>query len=176
MNLFRARGFKHTSFADLVDELGIGRQSLYDTFGDKQTLYQAALQRYTRRLLDHVRDVLAAPGTVREVFQRLLEDVIADNTAGAAPGCFMVNSIIELMPHDADTRAAAQSYAREIEGLLIARLVAAQRAGELSRKQDPVALARYFYHTLLGIAVAARALGDKAALRQTAALALKGLG
>src|SRR5207344_3088285 len=45
LELFRARGFKHTSFSDLVDELGVSRQSLYDTYGDKQTLYQTALKR-----------------------------------------------------------------------------------------------------------------------------------
>ncbi|MBI3887316.1 MAG: TetR/AcrR family transcriptional regulator, partial [Opitutae bacterium] len=41
---------------------------------------------------------------------------------------------------------------------------------------DPVALARFLYHTMLGLAVASRAIGDKTGLRETARLALQVLG
>ena len=67
LELFRARGFKHTSFADLVDELGVSRQSLYDTYGDKQTLYQTALRRYLDRSLDQLRRKLGDEAPVRQV-------------------------------------------------------------------------------------------------------------
>ena len=45
--VFRERGFAGSSAADLTRAMGIGRQSLYDTFGDKAQLYRAALARYT---------------------------------------------------------------------------------------------------------------------------------
>lgn len=175
LELFRARGFKHTSFADLTEELGVSRQSLYDTYGDKQTLYQTALRRYRERALDALRRKMDDPGPVREVFAQLFDGMIAAN-CNCGHGCFMVNSMVELAPHDPETRAAAQGHAREIEGLFISRLSAAQRRGELSPDKDPVALARFFYHTILGLAVASRALDDRENLRQTARLALQALG
>jgi len=52
----------------------------------------------------------------------------------------------------------------------------AQRKGEIARAKDPAALARYFYHTILGLSVASRALGDKEGLRETGRLALQVLG
>jgi hypothetical protein len=52
-------------------------------------------------------------------------------------------------------------------------LSAAQRNGEIAGSKDPVMLARFFYHTILGLGVAARALGDRESLRQTAHLALQ---
>ncbi len=173
LELFRARGFKHTSFSDLTEELGVSRQSLYDTYGDKQTLYQTALKRYLDRGLDHMRRKLADPAPVREVFAALFEGLISANCTNGSRGCLMVNAMVELSPHDADTRAAAQTHAREIEGLFASRISAAQRKGEVAKGKDPVALARFFYHTILGLAVAARALGDDASLRQTARLALQ---
>jgi len=176
LELFRARGFKHTSFNDLVTELGVSRQSLYDTYGDKQTLYQSALRRYLTRSLDQLRRKLEGNEPVRQVFAKILEGTIAVNCDCGSPGCFMVNSMVELSPHDADTRAAAQAHAREIEGLFASRLSAAQRHGDLAATKDPVALARFFYHTILGLAVSSRALGDKDAMRQTAQLALQTLG
>lgn len=173
LELFRARGFKHTSFADLVDELGVSRQSLYDTYGDKQALYHAALRRYLDRGLETIRRKLDESLPVREAFADFFEATIVGTCANGSPGCFMVNSMVELSPHDADTRALAQLHARELEGIFASRLSAAQRKGQLARSKDPVALAHYFYHTVLGLSVASRALGDKDALRQTAQLALQ---
>jgi TetR/AcrR family transcriptional repressor of nem operon len=174
LELFRARGFKHTSFADLVAELGVSRQSLYDTYGDKQALYQTALRRYLDRGLHNIRRKLEDTDTpVREAFAGFFEGMVAGSCANGSPGCLMVNSMVELSPHDADTRALAQTHAREIEGIFVTRLSAAQRKGEIAAAKDPVALARFFYHTILGLAVASRALGDKESLRQTARLALQ---
>ena len=45
MELFWARGYHATSIQDLVDHLGVNRQSLYDTFGGKDELFKAVLER-----------------------------------------------------------------------------------------------------------------------------------
>ncbi len=176
LELFRARGFKHTSFADLVDELGVSRQSLYDTYGDKQALYHAALKRYLTGGIDNIRHKLDAAAPVRQMLAALFSGMIDGQCANGSPGCLMVNSMVELSPHDADIRALAQEHARAIEGLFASRLSAAQRKGDLAKSKDPVALARFLYHTMLGLAVASRALGDKTGLRETARLALQVLG
>jgi len=173
LELFRARGFKHTSFSDLVHELGVSRQSLYDTYGDKQSLYQSALKRYLERSLDQIRRKMDDNTPVREAFAGFFEGMVAGTCANGSPGCLMVNSMVELSPHDAETRALAQTHAHEIEGIFVTRLSAAQRHGEIAKSKDPVALARFFYHTILGLAVASRALGDKESLRQSARIALQ---
>ncbi len=176
LELFRARGFKHTSFADLVDELGVSRQSLYDTYGNKEALYHQALKRYLTRGLDQMSRALGDDRRpVRDSLAALFDAMIGGQCDRGSPGCLMVNSMVELSPHDAEVRALAHEHARSIEGLFASRLAAAQRKGEIGRAKDPVALARYLYHTVLGLAVASRALGDKAALRQSAAIALQAL-
>jgi TetR/AcrR family transcriptional regulator, transcriptional repressor for nem operon len=87
-------------------------------------------------------------------------------------GCLMVNAMVELAPHDPEIRVLAQAHARAVEGKLATRLSVAQLNGEISRDKDPVALARYLYHIMLGLGVASRAFGDREAIRTTAALAL----
>ena len=173
LELFRARGFKHTSFADLVDELGVSRQSLYDTYGDKQTLYHTALKRYLASGIDRIQRALDDPAPVREVLADLFTGLLEGQCANGSPGCLMVNSMVELSPHDADIRALAQEHAHAIENLFASRLGAAQRKGDLAKSKDPVALARFLYHTMLGLAVASRALGDKSGLKQSVRLALQ---
>ena len=173
LELFRARGFKHTSFADLTEQLGVSRQSLYDTYGDKQTLYQTALKRYLDRSLDVMRRKLDDAAPIREILSGLFDAMIAGGCSNGSPGCLMVNSMVEQAPHDADTRALAQLHAREIEGLFASRLSAAQRKGEIAKDKDPVAIARFFYHTMLGLSVASRALGERESLGASARLALQ---
>src|SRR5258708_12441098 len=102
LELFRARGFKHTSFSDLTEELGVSRQSLYDTYGDKQALYQTALKRYLYRALDSIRRKLDDPPPVREIMTGLLEGIISGSSSKGAngpPRSFMFNALLELPPH-----------------------------------------------------------------------------
>lgn len=176
MELFWARGYAHTSFADLVGHLGVSRQSLYDTYGDKHALFRTALQRYANNACQGVARQLERPGPVRAVLAELFDSLVAGACEGDAVGCFMANSMIELTPYDPDTRAEAQSYARRIEGLLASRLGAAQRQGEIDASKDPVVLARFLFQTILGIAVAARAFGDRENIQQATRLAVQVLG
>lgn len=173
--LFRRRGYQPTSFANLTGDLGISRQSLYDTFGDKQTLYRLALRRYLDRTLAFVGARLEEPGPVREVLIRLFDSLIDYHCQNDGAGCFIVNSMIELAPSDAAVRRIATAHAREFQARLAARLEAAQAAGELARAPAAAALAALLYHTLLGLAVAARALGDQPSLHATARLAVNSL-
>ena len=130
LELFRVRGFKHTSFNDLVEALGVSRQSLYDTYGDKHALYQAALARYQERGLAHIRHQLDGPAPVRERLAALFEGMIDGLCANGSPGCLMVNSMVELSPHDGDICALAQRHAHALESLFVSCLSAAQRKGK----------------------------------------------
>lgn len=175
LEIFRARGFRHTSFDDLTDGLRVSRQSLYDTYGDKNALYHAALKRYLDRSLDLMGRKMADPAPIREVLGGFFEAMLAGVCSKGSPGCPMVNSMVEQAPHEADIRALAQTHARSVQDLFEARLVAAQRKGEISKSKDPAALARFFYHTMLGLSVATRALGDPEPLRSSIRIALQTL-
>ena len=51
MHVFWKKGYEATSLPDLLQAMGIARQSLYDTFGEKHALFMAALERYTQLIL-----------------------------------------------------------------------------------------------------------------------------
>src|SRR4029077_10347880 len=46
--IFWAQGYCSTSTEELLAAMGIGRQSLYNAFGDKRALYLEAVERYQR--------------------------------------------------------------------------------------------------------------------------------
>jgi AcrR family transcriptional regulator len=98
MELFWDQGYQATSLADLELHLGIGRQSIYDTYGNKLGLYHKALDRYSRVPVTHLLGRLEAGGAqaIRSFFERL----IAYQSCPSPQACFMVNSAIELAPCD----------------------------------------------------------------------------
>jgi TetR/AcrR family transcriptional regulator, transcriptional repressor for nem operon len=175
LELFRARGFKQTSFDDLTRQLGVSRQSLYDTYGDKNTLFHAALRRYLAGGLERMSRTLDNPAPIREVMGGLFEGIISANSAKGCSGCLTVNTMVELAPHDPEIRELAAAHERAIEGLLAGRFGAAQRQGEIAADRDPAALARFYYHVILGLGVAIRAFSDPESLRPTVHMALESL-
>lgn len=156
-----------------MNELGINRQSLYDTFGDKETFYLAALKRYREKAVEQLRCGLSTSAPLREQLKTIFEQTIGMSCAKGGYGCFMINSMVELGSAEGPARALATTHAREIEGVLAQRISAAQRSGEISRDKDPIALARFIYHSMLGMGVAARSLGDRESLLESSRLVLR---
>lgn len=174
MAVFWEKGYDQTSFSDLTTRLGVNRQSLYATFGDKQALYNAALTRYYRTARENIARTLAEPRPVREVLRAIFENT-ACLVCDKGRGCFGANAMIERAPVDSETRATARAHTREVEAMFTRRIAAAQAAGEIPRGRDPVALARFLQGTLLGLAVAARAFRDPEELRDQIDVALGAL-
>jgi TetR/AcrR family transcriptional repressor of nem operon len=165
IDAFWARGYEATSVADLVDEMGINRGSLYDTFGDKHGLFLAAIDRYYERTLRCTISYLEAPGPARDGVEMAIRNVV--DCAGAEPGrrgCFVTNSAVELAPHCHDTASRVASYYQRLETAFFGALARARDEGDLDATSDPSALARYITCCLQGVLVLSRAGYDRAAL------------
>src|ERR1043165_9157841 len=97
MEVFWSRGYEATSVGDLVEHMGINRQSLYDTFGDKHSLYLAALDRYREVEGRKMFELLDAPGPVKRALRRLFASVVECAVGGGERrGCFVGNATSEL--------------------------------------------------------------------------------
>ncbi|MEM7029561.1 MAG: helix-turn-helix domain-containing protein, partial [Chloroflexota bacterium] len=96
MDLFRLKGYEATSIQDLVDHLGIGRGSIYDTFGNKHQLYLLALDRYLNKDNPDF-DPTNLPVPAKELIIQMMHQQV-DDALEAVPGggCMMVNSAMEL--------------------------------------------------------------------------------
>ncbi|MEV5876113.1 TetR family transcriptional regulator [Streptomyces sp. NPDC052101] len=174
LELFWRRGYEATSMADLVEHLGIGRASLYATFGSKHELYLRALDRYGQTHNPLLTRELSRPGpvlpAVRAVVRRFAAEAAADPTR--EQGCLIVNTAVELAPHDrAATRRVEQSW-DHLETLLHSALVRARAQGELAADRDPLALARTLLVLLQGLRVVGKASPDPARVRDAAEHAL----
>ncbi|HWZ58425.1 MAG TPA: TetR/AcrR family transcriptional regulator [Gemmatimonadaceae bacterium] len=170
---FRACGFAGTSTDDLLRAMGISRQSMYDTFGDKRRLYLEALGRYNAESIAEAIRVLHRSRSPRAALEAMLVDW-ATRSAGEAH-CLGVSSISEFGRTD-DAIATLNDASGQVLMAAIETVAAdAQASGEINRDLDPKVVARFVVSLLSGLKVSARAGASEADLRGVITLALRSL-
>jgi len=174
-DVFWAHGYEATSVDDLVHAMGIGRQSLYDTFGDKRALYLEALRRYNTGNIAEIIGHLRRARTPLEALERLLYAEAELPSERRALGCMGVNSICEFGQGDPEVVAARGVNGGLLEQALAGLLADGVACGELRVDLDVRRAARFIQCTLGGLKVSGKAGAPTAALRDIAAFVLESL-
>ncbi|GAA2226946.1 TetR/AcrR family transcriptional regulator [Streptomyces amakusaensis] len=173
LELFWRRGYEATSMADLVEHLGIGRASIYATFGGKHELYLKSMDRYAETTTNLLVAALSTPGPalpgIRETVRRLAAECGDERRL---KGCLVTNTAAELAPHDTAAAHKVQLSWEQIETLLHASLTRARAQGELPEDRDPLALARLLLVLMQGARIVGKASDDPARVRDALEQAL----
>jgi TetR/AcrR family transcriptional repressor of nem operon len=173
MGCFWRDGYETTSVRDLAAAMGITGTSLYNAFGDKRSLFRRALQRYaersTRERIARLEATLPPKDAVRAFVGEIVERSLDDPDRR---GCLLVNSALEIAPHDREIGAEIAARLGEIEAFLHRAVSAAQADGSVPPGRDPADLARLLLGVILGVRVLARATPQRALLEGTVRPAL----
>jgi TetR/AcrR family transcriptional repressor of nem operon len=177
VQLFWERGYEGTSLADLETHLGLGRQSLYNAFGDKQTLFLKALERYQRAVVENTLAHLNAPGggldAIRAFFRASVESLTAP---GPRRACLIANTILERGSQDADALLRCNHARAELERGFRRALAQAKTRGELAEGLDVEATATLLVSQSYGLSVLAKTGASAAELQGAVEVLLAGLG
>lgn len=171
MQVFREHGYEGTSAAMLVDAMNIGRQSLYDTFGDKWQLYLSAIRRYG--ILEASAHFAALQGEPRAIdgIRAAMERVVSV----ARTSCLGVNSICEFGDSKPDLAELLTTLDRSLRAAFIERIQEAQGLGDLADDLDPDLVMDFLVASFSGIRVAARGGATDKQLQDLGRLALRAL-
>lgn len=173
MQCFWHRGYEATSVRELSASMGICGTSLYNAFGGKRALFVKALEQYlertTRERIRRLERTLPPKEAVRAFIHEIIERSLADRERR---GCFLINSALEVAPHDPELGQAIASRLGEIEDFFHRAIAAAQAAGDVPTACDARDLARLLLGVLLSIRVLARAKPDRDLLEGVARPAL----
>src|SRR6266446_1339405 len=157
MDCFWQDGYEATSVRDLAARMGITGTSLYNAFGDKRSLFRQALQRYadrsTRERITRLEATLPPKQAVRAFLNEIVERSLDDRDRR---GCLLVNSALEIAPHDPEVAAEVAARLGEIEAFFYRAITAAQADGSVPPDGDPADLARLLLGVTLGVRVLAR--------------------
>lgn len=173
--VFTENGFAGTSTEDLVRAMGIGRQSLYDTFGDKRRLYVEALRAYNTDSIGNILKRLRSEPDALAAIERLLMGFADEKPTKRLMGCFGVNAICELGVEDADVRAASETSAAVLERSLADLVDEGKAKGSIKKAINSRAAARFLATTLSGMKVQAKGGASTEALREVARFAVQSL-
>jgi AcrR family transcriptional regulator len=175
MVVFWEKGYEATSTEDLLRAMGIGRQSMYDTFGDKHRLYLEALKCYQAEHGAGMVERLGAAASPLSAIRELLLAVANEPADARARGCMQVNAITELAQCDAEVAVLVQESMASCEALFARVVGEAKRRHEIDPSTDERAAGAFILSTIQGMRVSAKAGAGPDALHQIALFALNGL-
>lgn len=157
MQVFWLHGYEATSVQDLLDAMGINRGSMYDTFGDKRSLFIAALQRYDsmyrRSQLAAIERGYTPKAGIKALFDGWIDTVLKD---ASRRGCFLTNTALGLAAHDPEIGAMVAASQKDIEAFFCRLVRRGQSAGEIPRNRDPARQSRSLLAALIGLLVLGR--------------------
>ena len=173
VDCFWSRGYDATSVRDLGDAMGIGGASLYNAFGDKRTLFVKCLERYANRSSRERMARIEEKHVPKEAIRTFLAEIIERSLKDPdCKGCLLVNSALDVAPHDAAIGKAVAGYLDEIRDFFHRNIEAARRAGTVPKAIDAETVSGHLLGVLMGIRVLTRVKPDRKLLESVARPAL----
>jgi AcrR family transcriptional regulator len=167
---FRETGFSGTSTDDLLTAMGISRQSMYDTFGDKRALYLEALRQYNADSLSQsLRALNAAPTPIDGIEALLMEFVSRTAEKGH---CLGVSSVSEFGREDDDVCALNDTGGQVLTTAVRQAIQSGHASGQIPKSLNPKAAANFLLALLSGLKVSARAGASPEELRDAVRIGL----
>ncbi len=150
-------GFEGTGISDLEIELGIGRKSLYDTFGNKRELYLKALQCYADTVVQRLCKRLEDPsGSAIANLERTLERLAQHHGSGESLGCLLGVAMAQAQHEDEELAQLIRTYLKRLERALERTLRQAQLEGDVRSELSPRDTARNLVALTQGLALMGR--------------------
>ena len=140
--------------------MGIHRRSIYDTFGDKRTLFLSALSHYEELITSEMKKRVDSNLLVKQGIREVFKMVIYPNL-NLPKGCFSVNTAIELSLIDEEIATKIAGMFTKTEALFYELLKHGQENGEISKSHDPEVLSLYLHNSLVGLRVLVKIEADK---------------
>jgi len=153
LKVFWEKGYEAASLPDLTRAMGINRPSLYAAFGNKESLFCKALNRYAEQNASYIQKALNAP-TAREVARQILRGAIDRSTRPGAPrGCLAVRGTLACPDAGPAIQKTLRAQRAAGEAALTARFQRAIDEGDLPRSASPADLTRYLTTILQGLSI-----------------------
>jgi TetR/AcrR family transcriptional repressor of nem operon len=172
MGVFWERGLHRTSVDDILAASGLARSSLYNAFGGKQELFEAAVERYVEMQVRGLQRMLES-SSLEKGLERLLYNAASSNHEGR--GCLLANCTGGVMQRDVDEQPILRSAFSRMFAVVEARIRRAQQEKEISDSIKPSDAAILVCATLSGFNIFHKAGIQKSKLKRAADLAVKTL-
>lgn len=174
MQMFLRKGYASTSLSDLEEATGLGRRSLYNSFGDKRTVFLRSLEDFRTTVVERNLAPLEQSGAGVEAIAIVLNQFLEyAKTPEGRLGCLICNTSREPIASDTAVAEHISLYFTRVEQGFAKVLTTAQHNGILPPDENVTSLARFYLGVLVSICVMGRAGVPLAILQDIVAEALK---
>jgi len=157
MGVFWLKGYESTSMTDLMAAMDLHKGSIYKAYGDKHQLFLAALGHYVRHLGSQMRTVMSTARSPKDAVEKWLALWLSESTGGeVAKGCFMMNSVVELAPHDPEVSKMIKSFIELGKTRLVSVIKEGQAIGEFRTDMSAEDIASYIVFVKAGLLTAGK--------------------
>lgn len=172
LTVFWKKGYEGTSLPDLTEAMGINRPSMYAAFGNKESLFMKALERYKEKSAC-VAQMLDTPRLYDGV-QALLRKTVEKITDPDSPhGCLSINAALACSEETDRIKQALEQHRHNTQNLIRERCERARNEGDLPANTQPEALARYITTVMQGLSVQATGGASREALLDVVDLSMQ---
>jgi len=162
---FWEHGYEATSIRDLAEVMGLTSASIYNAFGDKRSLYRRALDYYVDHSFGDRVGRFEGNLPPRQAIEAFFNEIVARSLEDTKrKGCMLVNSALEVAPHDPEFQRVVANVLVQVEAFFRRCVEAGHRDGTISNGQSADDMARMLLGMLLGIRVLARTRPERALL------------
>lgn len=171
---FWATGYHGTSLDMLLNATKLGKGSLYNSFGNKRSLYLRALQSYCDDRLSEAADELSGPDAraaarLRRYINTQIGGLGRQRGQQDLPSaCFIAKASAEMAAEDPEVARLVAATLDQLTDLIADCIRAAQRAGDVDRDRSAKSLARLVLTTQRGAEALAESGVASAALKDVA--------
>lgn len=165
MEFFWSQGYQAAGMQALTEHMGISKQSLYNTFGDKHGLLKESIDYYSKQMCRKWESVLHAPGSPLGNLDTFLNNVGSYLFSKNFCGCLFANTALEMGHKDPEIQKLLKKRSADLDGVVERTLQKAVELGELKKSTDPKALTRFIINILRGLMVTVKGGGSKAEIK-----------
>ena len=154
MQAFWTKGYEATSLTDLMAATGLHKGSIYQTFGDKHSLFLRALHRYLAEMRETQRAGLRSAPTPLDGLRTGAHHILdmADSNEECPRGCLAINCLVELAPHDAEVKKILGDHMKHMRSTIGETIGDAQTAGQVRKDRPPEVLTAMIMTFMAGLA------------------------
>ena len=174
MQTFWLQGYEATSLADLMTAMGLQKGSIYKAFKDKRSLFISALKRYFKQKSYFHKQYLEKAQSAKEGLSEWLHQLVENlSNHEDCRGCLLVNSLVELAPHDDEVKQLLTQQSNYLQKLLCQVIIKGQKQGEFRTDISAEDLSKLLLNLVYGLITNSKKDNSLVALQRQGEVAMK---
>ncbi|WP_256009418.1 TetR/AcrR family transcriptional regulator [Desertivirga xinjiangensis] len=150
MNVFWSEGYTAASLSDLTEAMKINKSSLYNSIGDKHTLFKECLQAYYKMV---EQDYFIAIRKGKDALEKLdnIIDKIIEVTIERKHTCLGIKSSFELAGEDKEVKGIIKAANEKTMAVIKSLIKEAQVHGDINAERSADIMSQFFFYSFSGL-------------------------